>query len=61
MMRTKHVLVVTNVTAMSDELLAALEARAAEESAAFTLIDALRTSSRQRGTPALVLKQALGG
>jgi hypothetical protein len=35
---TKHILVVANVTAMSDELLAALEARAAKEPAAFTLI-----------------------
>jgi hypothetical protein len=34
----KHVLVVANVTAASDELLAALEARAAEKSVAFTLI-----------------------
>jgi hypothetical protein len=35
---TKHILVVANVTAMSDEWLAALEARPAKETAAFTLI-----------------------
>jgi hypothetical protein len=55
----KHVLVVANVTAASDELLAPLEARAAEEPVAFTLIVPATSSGGGRAGAAERLSEAV--